>query len=449
MRNTIWDKKIPTLLGLILITIGIGITSLLVKEGTSFISRADPSTEPQDVRITNISNSSFTVSYQTSGEVFGSINLRNEKSEDKTFFDERDKPGLIQERKIHSIMVKNLSPSTKYSFSITSGKDSFLNNDLPFTAVTAPVIGKIKPSFGFIVGKVVLANGEKVKEAIIYVSANGSQALSTIAAPDGTYALSLEGIKTENLSSYFNFSKDDNIKMLVLGDGKASHVRLFAKEVNSVPTIVLSQNYDFTISNEPSSSESAVLGNFPIFPKAKGGKNPDITAPQDNQKLADAKPLFKGTGIPNDTIKIVIESPQTIEAQVTTDSNGNWSFTPTTSLTPGQHKISIQARDGFGVLRTISKVFTIELSQAQAASPTPSPAPTSTPTPSLTPSPSKTPVAIPTPSPVQIQTPTQTPSTKGELPVVGNSAVSTGIIGIGIAILGGLLFLITRGGISL
>jgi hypothetical protein len=77
MKKTIWDKRIPTLLGILLIAIGIGLTSFLVNQGVVLTGHASPSTSPQNVRITNITDNSFTVSYNTDGDVIGSLNYGN------------------------------------------------------------------------------------------------------------------------------------------------------------------------------------------------------------------------------------------------------------------------------------------------------------------------------------------------------------------------------------
>src|SRR5258708_20878663 len=75
MRNKFWEKRIPTLLGLLLITIAIGITTLLVGQNTFFVQQTSPTSNPQDIRITNISDSSFTLSYKTASKILGSINF--------------------------------------------------------------------------------------------------------------------------------------------------------------------------------------------------------------------------------------------------------------------------------------------------------------------------------------------------------------------------------------
>lgn len=441
MRETFWNKKIPTLLGLLIITIAISITTLLVGQSTFFEQQASPTTEPQDVRITNISDSSFTVSYKTSSFVLGSVNFGKDHKLGQTVGDERDK-NTVAQHKIHSFTTQNLDPSTKYYFSIVSGQESYLNNGLPYEVTTAAA-AKTKGGTGFMVGKVVTVENLPPKEAVVYMTTTGAQALSTVANSDGSYTLSLEKLRQQDLSSFFSFKPQSTIKMLIVSDVGQSSVVLTAKEVNYVPTVVISKNYDFTQSASETATSSAELS-FPTISTGNVVSTPQITTPTKDQNLSDQTPLFKGKGVPNDKIIILIES-EPIQGQVTVDSSGNWSFTPTTPLAPGLHKITITARDSAGILRTITQTFTI-VGTAQAATPTPTPTPSlfPTPTPTATPtasaSPSATPIVIPTPTPALIVIATPIPT----LPPTGTSEVSTGVMGMALAVVGVFFFLLTR-----
>lgn len=441
MRETFWNKKIPTLLGLLIITIAISITTLLVGQSTFFEQQASPTTEPQDVRITNISDSSFTVSYKTSSFVLGSVNFGKDHKLGQTVGDERDK-NTVAQHKIHSFTTQNLDPSTKYYFSIVSGQESYLNNGLPYEVTTAAA-AKTKGGTGFMVGKVVTVENLPPKEAVVYMTTTGAQALSTVANSDGSYTLSLEKLRQQDLSSFFSFKPQSTIKMLIVSDVGQSSVVLTAKEVNYVPTVVISKNYDFTQSASETATSSAELS-FPTISTGNVVSTPQITTPTKDQNLSDQTPLFKGKGVPNDKIIILIES-EPIQGQVTVDSSGNWSFTPTTPLAPGLHTITITARDSAGILRTITQTFTI-VGAAQAATPTPTPTPSlfPTPTPTAAPivsaSPSATPIVIPTPTPAPIVIATPIPT----LPPTGTSEVSTGVMGMALAVVGVFFFLLTR-----
>jgi len=440
MRETFWNKKIPTLLGLLIITVAIGITTLLVGQNTFFEQLASPTTQPQDVRITNISDSSFTVSYKTASFVLGSVNFGKDQKLGQTVGDERDK-NTVTQHKIHSFTAQNLNPSTKYYFSIVSGQESYLNNGLPYEITTASTI-KASVGTGFIVGKIVTVENLPPKEAVVYMTTTGAQALSTVANNDGSYTLSLEKLRKQDLSSFFGFKPQSIIKMLIVSDVGQSSVELTNKDVNYVPTVVVSKNYDFTQSTSEIASSSGKLEAFPTVSTGEVVSTPQITTPVQNQNFSDQTPLFKGKGIPSDKIIILIES-EPIQGQVTVDANGNWSFTPTTPLEPGQHTITITARDSSGILRTITQAFTIA-GVALAASPTPTPSVS----PSASPSASSFPTTTPTPTPIVIATPIPTPivitTPMPTLAPTGTSEVSTGIMGMALAVVGVFFFFLTR-----
>ncbi len=441
MKKTIWDKRIPTLLGLLVISLAIGVTSYLVGQSTFFIGRASPSSKPTNIRVTNVSDTSFTVSYSTDANALGTLNYGDSQNLGQKILDERDNNQVV-ERKIHSFTVKNLSPSTKYYFSITSGQETFLNNGVAFELTTGSPIS-VKGSVGFVTGKVVTNGGQSPKEAIVYMTTQGSQALSTVVKSDGTYAFSFEQLRSDDLASYFKLKNDSLIKLLVVGDSGSSSPEFLAKDINTVPTIILSQNYDFR--QEQSASSSASLERFPIVSSGKSQTTPKITTPSESQNFSDQKPVFKGTGIPNDKVRITIQSSETISSETIIDQNGNWTFTPTAPLSPGQHSITIFAKDAFGIVRTITQTFVVTAAAAGASpSPTPTPTPTPIPSPIVSPTPVgqtvSAPSATPTPNPTPILIPTPTPLPVNQLPPTGNFDTATGVIGIVVS-LTGIVFL--------
>ena len=446
MRKTIWNKRIPTILGILFIAISVGITSFLVKQGTLFVTKASPSSAPKDIRITNVSDTSFTVSYTTDGSVPGSINFGKDKNLGQTLLDDRDQSqGLLSPHSIHSITLKNLTPQTSYFFIIISGQDTYLNNNSPFQATTGPTITSSATNQKPLVGKVVSSDGTLTSDAVLYATLDNGQVLSTLIKNDGGYILPLNSLRTQDLSSYYQFKDSDKIKLLIEGtSGVSSTIITSVAQINPVPTVTLSQNYDFTQST-PSASISGQLSGFPSINISTPSASPSILSPKNNQNLTDQQPLFQGTGIPNQSVKIIIKSNQEINTTVATDANGNWTYRPSTPLDPGTHTISVIAPDGSGILREITQTFTVYASGTQipgtstGAGQTPSPQLTMTSTPS--PSPSITPT--PTPTPVLSPTPQASSSAKKTLPPTGNPfIVNTGLVGLAATILGGIIFAI-------
>ncbi|OGH38192.1 MAG: hypothetical protein A3B44_00880 [Candidatus Levybacteria bacterium RIFCSPLOWO2_01_FULL_38_21] len=452
MRENIWSKRIPTLLGIFLIVIGIAITSYLVKTGAILTSKAGPSETPENIRISNISSTSFTVSYKTAENVIGSVNFGKDKKLGLTALDDRDRQGSLKEHKIHYITVKNLEPSTNYYFSITSGSKDFLQKEGPFIIKTAPAIegSSLEKT---IKGEVILPNGDKPSEAIIYLTSDNSQTISTFAI-NGSYFLFLNSLKTGSLTSYFIFSNETVFRIFVLGeDSLVSNAKLSVSESEEIPVITLGSDYDFTQGNLPTASQSASAG-FPssAFQVSTTEKTPKINIPKNNQTFTDSQPKFSGTALPNSTVDITIRSLENIKAQVVTDIYGNWNFRPTTALSPGDHTITIVTRDVSGILRTLTQSFTVFASGSQvveSATPSATPVVTLTVTPTLSPTPAPTVMPTTSISPTAPPIATIAPILSPVVPPGNSSAIFLGIFGIGLSVLGFFIFLLSRGASTL
>lgn len=453
MKKSFWDKKIPTLLGLFILSLGIGITTFLTNSQTFLKTNASTSEQPQNVRITNISDTSFSVSYSTLDKISGSLNYGQNISLGQSAFDERNQNSQkITNYQIHNITLNNLLPLTKYYFTIISGQNTYYNSGKPFEVITGPSISKTANTPDLIKGKLILPNGIYPSEAIIYITLDNSQVLSALAKPDGTYELPLTLIRSGDLSSYYNFNQNSIIKMLIYGDSLTSNVVLSKKQINPVPLITLSKDYNFQVQDLQSTNASTSLQGFPSFEStSSASQKVQILTPQKNQELTDSKPLFKGTAGPNENVKIIIHSDQTIQTQIKTDKNGNWSFTPSEALTPGTHTITITSKDVSGLLKTITQSFVVYASGTQIpnASGSPTPTPTTTPTiASAIPTPTDIPPAFPSltpsPTPILVQAPVST-SSSTLLPPTGNPFIIIfGIFGIIVSLIGSLLFILSR-----
>lgn len=455
MSFSLLHKRIPTLLGLFLLVIGVGVTSFLVQQGVIFFGHAAPTDTPQNIRITNISDSSFTVTYTTDAAVIGTISLQ-EGDNSQTILDERDQTaGTPKAYTVHSITAKNLQPNTSYSFSILSGATIYLDNDKPFSITTASPLSQNPSTTTPLAGKIILPDGTTPAEALIFATTDNGQLLSTLLNPSGLYILPLNNMRTKELSQPLTLTNKTRLQLLVISANQTSHILVQLDGSNPVPPITLSQDYDFTVSENPVSSSSAKIS-FPSFSIGAGSSaTPKIITPKTDEKFSDQKPQFSGTASPNSTVSITIHSETAISAKTTTDSNGNWTYRPTTPLAPGQHTITITAPDASGILHTIEQSFTVYAAGSQVSQSA---------TPSATLAPTKAPTATPrvvTPTlttTVQI-TPTAPPSqtTKGgivhttpkpTLPPTGSNTVAVvSIAGITTALLGIALFLVTSGAV--
>lgn len=410
MKKTIFDVRIPTFFGIFIILIGIAATSFFTQTGVPFISRASTLETPQNIRISNITPTSFTISYTTAGSVLGAISYGTTDKMENTSNDDSDENNTVTPKNIHMITVKNLYPQTQYLFRIISGETTFLDNGKPFILTTAPNITKQSSESGHIEGTIIFPDNV-VNEAIVYVATKDSQTLSTKVDKNSRYNISLRDIRDKTLNDYVTITNDTQITMLVVGHNTQSNVNLRADQTNPVPPIILSKTYDFTIDTTPIASPSGIIG-FPDLQASPSAiKTPQITNPKKDDSLTDLKPLFKGVASPSANVEIEIHSDEQIKTEIVADKNGTWTFRPTEALSPGDHTVTIKTRDQFGILKTITQSFTVYAQGSQVGQ-------TATPSATLSPNPtiSLIPTNTPTPTPTLFPTPTQIPPTSTPTP---------------------------------
>lgn len=428
-------------MGIILILLGIPLTTFILSNQAILKSGASGSQEPKNIRITNISDKSFTIAYQTDTLATGSISYGVGKNLGESALEDIDREkGSFSPRIIHSISVNELTSTTKYYLTIISGDNTFLNSGAPFETTTGPNISSPSAQQNSINGKVVLPDGNIPSEGIAFLNTENSQLLSSIIAKDGKFNFSLKELRTSDLSSYLDINQNTVFKIMVTNGPLKSNILTSLTQIDSIPTITLSNDYDFTEKGLPVASKSAQSLGFPPISPTKENSKPEILSPKENQSVVDPKPQFSGTSLPNEKVDIIIHSAEEISTQVTTDSNGNWTYKPPTNLSPGAHTITIKSRDSSGILTTVMQSFTVFAADSQTSgSATPSATPTTFPTiapissitPTLTVSP--TVVITPFPSPTNPIIPTTLPT----LPPTGNSAISTvGFMGVITTVIG-------------
>lgn len=459
------NKRIPRGLGVFVLLFSLLTISWLSRNVILLGTKAALSNTPNNVQISNVTDTSLTVSYTTADSVTGSIGYGKDSQLGSVAFDNRDTNSPVPHI-VHFVTISNLSPSTRYFFSIVSGDTVFLNDSLPYEITTSQALTANSPPQTQITGQVSLDDGTAPPEAIVYIQsddpaspAGRSQTLSTLLKPDGNIDLKISNVLKKDLSGPFAISPDSLLHMQIENSSLQSTISFLGSKTNPLPPIILGKNYDFSIDNLPSitpiatgsatASESA-QSSFPVTQISTPATTPQILTPKTEQQFKDRQPLFEGKAVPGNDVEITIQSTQEITATVKSDKKGLWEYRPTVPLEPGEHSITIRTLDAQGILKTITKSFTVyaqgsqftEPSISPTAKPSPSPvriAPTvAKPTPTKTPPPSPTqslPTVTPTniplsPTPTQIPpTPTLTP-TPTALIIASTSATTTPIANI-------------------
>jgi hypothetical protein len=129
-------NKILTISFLALVTSSIPYGTKLVTETTSLQTKATATEIPQNITVTQVVASGFTVSWQTTDPTFGTVRVRQQAEktgEQKVFTDPSEAASTT-----HTINVKNLLPATTYYFEILSQSVWYNHNGLPLEVKTTP-----------------------------------------------------------------------------------------------------------------------------------------------------------------------------------------------------------------------------------------------------------------------------------------------------------------------
>lgn len=458
-KNSLFNRRLPAFSGLAVLVFSLVTITWLSGNALIFGTKAANGSIPRQVQISNITDSSFTVSYFTDEFAIGSINYGTDSKLGKIGLDDRDQlGGSPVSHKIHHITVKQLTPSTQYLFSIASGDQTF--KDTAYTVSTAPPTSEKPTSQAPAAGSVSRDDGDIPAEGIVYLSSDTSQLLSVLLKPDGSYLLPLNTLRKKDLSGLLTLSADAVLQMTITDSKSKSKISVLASQTNPVPRVVLSKDYTFTANDSvieaavaPAASESAQL---PEREDTSKVSSPEILTPHNDEKFQDQKPMFTGKALPNTPVDITIHSAQEIKTTVQADENGNWEYRPNVPLQPGDHTITIASVDVSGALQTLTNSFVVHAQGSQFVEPSVSPSPAFDSTPTMAPSPtlalepsptaSATPTLEPTPT-TQLASPSAGTITQPPIPRSGSSDLIVFFFGtvlfIGVGI---MLFFVTKGG---
>ena len=433
-------------MGLFLLIGGLATIAWLSSNMVQFGTKAATANIPQAIQISNISESSFSVSYFTQEKVTGTLTYGLTPEMGSVAFDDRDQAtATASAYRVHHISVTGLSPETKYYFAISSGGDNLLKANTPYEITTAKQKTEPSTTHAPLTGEITLEDGKIPTEAIAYVSTNGSQLLSSLVQANGSYTLGIGHMLTQDLTKEIEITPETTFQMLLTDTILHSTVTFRPTTSSKVPLVILSKNYDFVAGSDPlvspTGTSSAEITGFPL--KETPGSGPAINTPTNNQTFDDKQPLFTGKAVPNAEVIITINSAQELTATVQADDTGNWKYKPAEPLDPGDHTITIASPDLSGIVQTITNSFVVHAEGSQFTEPSISPIQSPTPTVSTTPTDVPTPTASPTltPSPTL---PTATVSAQPTIQPTGSMALVISLFGILGAIgVGALLFFAT------
>lgn len=422
------ELTIPTLLGILVSVIGLGAGVWFLRNPIKSAVFASVEETPSQIRVTNITDTSFAISWLTQKSTSGYLQYSQNSNLDLVVSDDRDQEGgTVANYFTHFITVRGLKPATTYNFRLGSGARQYDQDGKPYQVTTGQILGS-PPQADVAYGQALTPNGEPADGSIVYLSLPGVVPQAALVKSSGSWVIPISTSRSSDLTSFAAYDPINAQVQLEVTSGSMgqSSVTTTTAQVHPVPDITLGQTYNYlastTASPIPTDAAASASGSsrFSAATLQPATESPvvlTLLSPKMNEQLNSDQPQIIGRGPANSDITITIHSDEAITATAKTNALGEFSYTVPSDLSPGVHTITISTLVN-GVLKQVQRSFTVlaaEDSQVPAFTATPS----ATLTPSPSPSPSPTPTLSPSPTPA-VSPRVSLPSTESGVPTSGN-----------------------------
>jgi len=422
--------KIPTALGIVLVIAIVLAVSIVFEQLSRKMTTATGSVKPERVTVSNVTDNSFTVSWTTNLDATGAVIVSTNAWKSNVSYDARDlnpegngSGSRLGSYSTHYVTVGDLSPDIAYDVRILSNSKPF-DGITPTTSVrTAPQIAGsttvLEPAYGTIL----TSDNEPANGALVYLTLDGGQMLSSVTNSQGAWLIPLNLARTSDLSAYLPPADRTTESILVRLDEEETTAMADTLNDAPVPEMVMGKTYDFRKQQAQSPDASSLAyegGQASQFPDVLGsvasqGSKSEVTLtqPENGAALATMLPLVAGTGIPEKTVAITLGITQPFTGTTTVQTNGLWNYTPTKTLSPGKQSVTITTVDAADRSVAITHIFEILKSGTQVLGEA-TPSGTLTPTPTRFTTPTPTSIVAPTATPTFSVTPLPTSTLSGE-----------------------------------
>lgn len=245
-KKSFLQKQFPTLIGLTILVIAlVGGIYLVGSGGGVFNPRATPQTTPKKIKLTNVTNNSFTVSFLTDESVSGFVKYGTEAEKlNSQASDDRDQlSGSVSDFQTHHITVRGLKPNTTYYYLLGTGRGStFDNNGAAFTVKTTQQGGS-PPAAKTVYGSVLNPAGAPADGSLVYVAIEGVGEMSSLVKSSGSWAISLSNARLTDGSGFAQVEDDAVMSVLVQGPSAAqtSQFQITVGQAQPVTNVTLGQ----------------------------------------------------------------------------------------------------------------------------------------------------------------------------------------------------------------
>lgn len=421
------EKTIPTLIGLAVLSISLAFGLFLTGKTTSFLSKASGNCEPKNIKITNISHYSVTVSFTTTDPCLCDLN-----------FDNKIVPGdTTIPLRTHYFEPSNLKENTEYNFNIISGGKSFTSSE--YKAKTAKKPTSSTPNSRLAWGKVFYSDLKPAAGSIVYLSIPAAAPISSFVTENGYWYISLATSFNKTLTSWF--VPVDNIVEtfeVVAPDLSKTTVAGNTSSNNPVPDIIIGKNQ-----STPPPAAKNIGGDLKDVSQSTAAKSLTIQSPKESETINTKRPDVFGTAA---TYAIIVFNVGAIKDSVQAGIDGTWHWYPQTDFSTGLNSLtaksgSLTVTRNFFISADASSLAFTASGSAMQISPSPTSSlslPTSSPSPisSVAPTSPIVPTSSVAPSPTTTIIRTAKTATGSGVPVTGNTLptvicliISFGLVG--------------------
>lgn len=231
--------RIPTVLGLGLVILGIGSGVFLVIQNQTLTAKAGTDQTPKNITVSNLEDTRTTISWQTDTPTTGFVTYGINSSDEYTALDDRDGK-LPRNHYSHIVTLTSLTPQTSYNFKIISGKTS--SEVQKFTSLQTLKQNRFKP----IVGTVV-AQQQPLDDGLAHLSITGAVQSSIV--KNGNFLIPISTLDIQN----------DTIGKLTIvsNPGTATALIRLADVTGPIGPIKLGDNLDLTVNYTPTPSPTS------------------------------------------------------------------------------------------------------------------------------------------------------------------------------------------------
>ena len=234
MKKNLFSKRIPTVLGLLILIGGLVAGIILVGQQQNLGIKAGGTSTPKNVKISNRSSNGFTVSWTSDVTVTGYLKYKDDPTNlSSGAGDQRDQiSGTVDQYTTHYVDVTGLSADKTYYFEIGSGSQTYNDGGKPYQIRTAPAAAA--PAEDVISGKIVTATGTGVSGAIVYAEITGAETLSALTKTDGTWRIALSNARNKN-GDYVAYDKQKETVTIFVQAATAGTATAITNTANANP----------------------------------------------------------------------------------------------------------------------------------------------------------------------------------------------------------------------